>query len=148
MMASLIVNVHRVPSADVDDLLQEIYGKYETQLPRITFARGFFSVATTWACLNRRRDRFREREAMTAYGQESDGRRPWGAVQDRAAARLDVQRALHAAGERCQMLVRAILIDRLPHRDFAERTGTPMGSINPKLTRCLRRIKKYLEAAG
>lgn len=144
MMLGVITKAHRVRQEDAEDLLQGLYGRFVELLPRITFAPGFFALAAGWASQNFKRDCRRETIACETFRRNHSNGVSWSNVEMLRVRCLDVRNALRAIGQRCRDLLRAIVIERVPYRDFSEESGMPMGSIRPTVLRCLAKMKEHV----
>ena len=67
----------------------------------------------------------------------------------RAEEHLALAAAFGRLAERCQRLLRLLMVDPPPpYEDVAAALGMPMGSVGPTRARCLQRLKRELKTSG
>lgn len=147
MMLGIIVHAHGIRAADAEDVLQDAHRRFASKLPVITYPYGFFVVTAGWAAKGHLRTMRRQRRLMAevASGMPQPSARSWRRQEEAQVRRLDMRDAFRHLGQKCKSLLRAIVIERTRHRSFAEETGTPIGSVQPTIRRCLDRMRAFLE---
>lgn len=146
LIFSLIQKVHGVPSADAEDVFQDVCQRFVRYRPRLERVRPLLASMAEHASLDYHRRRRAEQAAMSTFAAE---RQRGGAAyaarsEDAAIARLDARRILGVTRGRCLDLIARIVLCGTTHTEYAAETGTPRGTIGTTLARCLDKARHRL----
>ena len=131
----------RVPSAEIDDLVQDIFVQAMRQvhtLRDITRFGGWLAAVTR----NRANDFHRRSVKQVEWSEESHGGEVRRSVLDDGTAILEVIRGLPEA-YRETLILR--LVEGMTGPEIAERTGLKAGSVRVNLHRGMEMLRKKLE---
>lgn len=152
----LVLTIARklLPTAEVEDAVQEVFIELWRQAAR--FDPGRAKETTFVALVARRRciDRLRRRRSgpdLEALGERepadavaADPSRP-AEVSDELTR---VQELIGELPPERQRVLRLSIRDGLTHRQIAERTGLPLGTVKTHIRRGLIRVREQLAASG
>ncbi len=149
-----VIRSHRMPIGDAEDVFQTTWLRLVENLERIKDPERLSSWLVTTA---RRECLWLLRRA----GREIPDDEIDHAVPDRDTAHpepvdallgreehAEVHRAFGALPQRCQNVLRLTVLapDKSGYSDIAEALGMPVGSIGPTRNRCLRHLRRLLDA--
>ena len=150
----LILTIARklLPAAEVEDAVQEVFIELWRQAARFDPTR---AKETTFVALVARRrciDRLRRRSSgpdLEALGE----RDPAEAIDPSRPAEVteEVARVQELIGDlppERQLALRLSIREGLTHREIAERTGMPLGTVKTHIRRGLIRVREQLAASG
>jgi RNA polymerase sigma factor (sigma-70 family) len=141
-----VVRMHRLPAADVEDVVQTTWLRLVEHIERLRDPE----TVGAWLATTARRESLRVLTA-SAREQPSDdealGDEPIAPALDRdleaADARRLVDRALAVLSPRDAALVRLLFAEPAPsYAEISQRLGLPVGSIGPTRGRCLEQLAR------
>ena len=148
-----VIRSHRMRAGDAEDVFQTTWLRLVENLERIENPERLSS----WLVTTARRECLRvlrrvQREVPdddiddAADGRHAVSPEPVDALLQREE-RVEVYRAYGALSERCQNVLRlTVLVPEAGYGDIAEALDMPVGSIGPTRNRCLRHLRRLLEA--
>lgn len=148
-----VVRSHRMRPGDAEDVFQTTWLRLVENLERLENPERLSSWLVTTArreCLRVLRRAQRE-VPDDDIDQAADDRHaaspePVDALLDREE-HVEVHRAFGALPERCRNVLRlTVLVPKTAYGDIAEVLDMPVGSIGPTRNRCLRQLRRLLDA--
>ncbi len=147
MLIARIQGIHGVPAQDTGDVLQDVAFRLLRQRQGIQYGPRFLSILADAASCDYHRRRIAQARAFGAFAREHAHSASTADVENAAAQRIDMQRALALAKGRCYKLLTTVLLDRTSHSEYATAMGVPRGSIGPTIARCLDKLRRHLSSA-
>jgi RNA polymerase sigma factor (sigma-70 family) len=149
-----VVRAHRLGPEDAADLTQATWLKLVEHLDRIADPERLGA----WLATTARREclqflRRAPRQPLASTDDELERGAPEEQPPETAVLEAErdaaLWRALHALPDRCQLLLRLLLVEpRLGYEDIGELLGMPIGSIGPNRARCLERLRQRAKLEG
>ena len=141
-----------VPSADLEDLLQEVFlvahRRRDRYSPEARLSTWLFGIALRVAKRHRRRPWFaRERPLASSPAEPGHGLTPERALEQRERQRELAQALATLAPERCAVFVMFELED-VALRDIAALMGTPLGTVCSRLHAARKELERALRRGG
>jgi RNA polymerase sigma factor (sigma-70 family) len=146
------VRAHRLYAADAADVSQTVWLRLVENLDRIREPErlgGWLVTTAQRECL--RTLRLRSRELPTDSGDTFDLARDDPVSQQVVTRERDraLLRALAAIDERCQVLLRLLLVPSAPsYEELGAALDMPVGAIGPTRARCLEKLRRRPELIG
>ena len=128
----------RVPPADIQPLIHDVFVAYMRYVARIRDDRGWLIIATKHACLNYWRD------AKPGSPLPEEGLPDTSALRDDVAIRLDLARILRRVPKRCREVLWRRYVDGAKPGDIAAAFSKKPSSGRQLVHRCLRAAREAL----
>ena len=139
------------PSADVDDLLQEVFlvamKKMDSFEGRSTHRTWLYGIAVRVVIGARRKAKLREFLGLDSSLEQADMQTPVLALE-RQEARLQVQRALGKLAEKKRVVFILFEIEGLSGEEIAEAVGTPLKTVWTRLYYARQEFLRQLRRQG
>jgi RNA polymerase sigma factor (sigma-70 family) len=135
----------RLSEADAEDVFQEVFARAYEHLDRLrddAAIRPWLAQLTRRLAVDRLRSASRE-QADEAALEILDGQA--SAEMDRLDTAMSVREAMRELPEDCQEVLDRFFAQDQSYATIAEATGTPMGTIASRISRCLTKLRRLLE---
>jgi RNA polymerase sigma factor (sigma-70 family) len=144
-----VVRAHQLGPADSSEVVQTTWLRLVEHLDQIRDGDrlgGWLATTARNECLRQIQRRAREVPGdMLAFETSDDS--PLDRNLLVAERDLVIWRAFGALSERCQQLLRSLLVDSPPsYQELSEAFGIPIGAIGPTRRRCLDRLRQDLQS--
>jgi len=141
---AIAIQAFRLPESDAEDVFQEVFARAYQHLDKLrddSAVRPWLAQLTRRLCIDRLRASARERPV--------DEEELAVAEADETLALLDdaltVHEALAAAPEHCREILDRFFARDESYKTIGEALGLPSGTIASRISRCLSRLRAFLE---
>ena len=139
---AIAVQAFRLSSHDAEDVFQEVFARVYQHLGRLRSddaIRPWIAQLTRRLCIDKLRSS--GREAPTEVEEEAGFDRTLESLDDA----LTVRAGLDAVGEPCREILDRFFCRDESYRAIGEELGLPAGTIASRISRCLAKVKAFLE---
>jgi RNA polymerase sigma factor (sigma-70 family) len=141
---AISVQAFRLPEADAEDVFQEVFARVYEHLDKLrddAAVRPWLAQLTRRLCIDRLRATSRERPTADEELEVAGSEETLTMLEDA----LTVHEALAAAPEHCREILDRFFARDESYRTIGEALDLPSGTIASRISRCLGRLREFLE---
>lgn len=142
LIRCIVLREQGIPQADADDIYQSVRIRFFQHVHRVEQPGAFLARTAVSLCLDYRRSRRAEAQAMHELAKVSPRgpARPDG-LERMLVRRLDLRFVLGHVTKKCVDILTAVVLREATHEEYSAASRTPRGSIAPTMARCLRKVR-------
>jgi RNA polymerase sigma-70 factor (ECF subfamily) len=141
---AIAVQAFRLPEADAEDVFQEVFARAYQHLDKLrddAAVKPWLAQLTRRLCIDRLRANARERPAVEEELDVAEADDALAFIEEA----LTVHEALAAAPEHCREILDRFFARDESYKTIGEALDLPSGTIASRISRCLARLRDYLE---